>query len=104
MKDTDLRNDSKTGEYKPVNGTTYYANTGITKGSAYAQEAVSCLLPHPSFTLSFLTPSSFETTELRKQQQHHHYKHLLQHLHPDFPPHHRLRGLPLAILPLPKYR
>jgi len=47
MKDTDLRNDSKTGEYKPVNGTTYYANTGITKGSAYAQEAVSCLLPHP---------------------------------------------------------
>lgn len=100
MKDADTLNNSKTGEYKPVNGTTYYANTGITKGSAYAQEAVSIYSPHPS--LRPLHPNTL-VTELRKQQ-HHHHKHLLQHLHPDFPSHHRLRSLPLAILPLPKHR
>ena len=102
MEGADFRNDSKTGEYKPVNGTTYYANTGITKGSAYAQEAVSCLLLADSFLPS--NTLVLQKTELRKQQQHHHYKHLLQHLHPDFPLHHRLRSLPLAILPLPKHR
>ncbi|KAI4844072.1 glycoside hydrolase family 43 protein [Aureobasidium sp. EXF-8845] len=32
-------NTSKTGEYKPIRGKTYYANTGTTTGSAFAQEA-----------------------------------------------------------------
>jgi hypothetical protein len=95
--DTRLRINSKTGEYKPIHGTTYYANTGITTGSVYAQEAVR--FPFPP---SFPSPSNIPT-ELRKQRYHSH-KYCLKHLHPDPPQHPRLRSLPLALLPPPKHR